>query len=65
MAGAALATSASQYISAGVLYFKLLRQGKLFSADLKRVPSRQELTPLFKVYFGIYLFLMYTWLSFE
>ncbi|KAK9829665.1 hypothetical protein WJX72_007217 [[Myrmecia] bisecta] len=53
VAGAALATSISQYVSVGVLLYMLTRKGMLDLADLRRVPVFKDILPLLKTGFSL------------
>ena len=47
--GAGLATTASQYVSAGVLVALLVKQGRLQPHHLRRLPPLDEALPVLKV----------------
>ena len=49
VAGAALATSASQYLALGVMLYMLVRKGMLQPRDLRQVPGWREVLPLLRV----------------
>ena len=49
VAGAALATSASQYLALGVMLYALVRKGMLQPQDLRQVPGWREVLPLLRV----------------
>ena len=49
VAGAALATSASQYLALGVMLYMLVRKGMLQPKDLRQVPGWREVLPLLRV----------------
>lgn len=49
VAGAAIATTVSQYISLGVLLWMLVKSGRLIPADLFELPPREDITLFLKV----------------
>lgn len=51
VAGAALATSASQYISFGLLYARMLSKGMLLPEDMQRLPPWATVKPFLAVRF--------------
>ena len=49
VAGAAIATSVSQYISFAILYWKMRTSKMLYASHVRDVPSRENVTPFLKV----------------
>ena len=49
VAGAAIATSVSQYISFAILYWKMRTSQMLYASHVRDVPSRENVTPFLKV----------------
>jgi len=49
VAGAALATSASQYASFAVMYYLMLKKGILQQQDMRTVPGLAQVMPILKV----------------
>lgn len=49
VAGAALATSASQYASFGVMYYLMLKKGILRQQDMATVPGLAQVLPILQV----------------
>lgn len=49
VAGAALATSASQYASFAVMYYLMLRKGMLRQQDMAAVPGLAQVLPILQV----------------
>ena len=49
VAGAALATSASQYASFAVMYFLMLKKGILRQQDMATVPGLAQVLPILQV----------------
>lgn len=49
VAGAALATSASQYASFAVMYYLMLKKGILQQQDMRNVPGLAQVMPILKV----------------
>lgn len=52
VAGAAIATTVSQYVSLGVLLWMLVSSGRLIPADLFELPPREEIALFIKARWG-------------
>ena len=49
VAGAAIATSISQYVTFGILYTKMRTSEMLYAVDVRGLPSREAISPLLMV----------------
>ena len=50
VAGAALATTASQYASFAVMYYLMLKKGILRQQDMRTVPGLAQILPILQVW---------------
>ena len=58
VAGAAIATTVSQYVSLGVLLWMLVSSGRLIPADLFELPPREEIALFVKARWGFRVWLL-------